>query len=238
MKDYQIIAHTGCEDTPYNSVDSCRVGYEAGAEVLEVDVRVTRDGVAVLYHDDEPDVSQYTIEEWVAAGYEPIEKLETVLELFAGKPVMFNLDLKTMAAYEAAFAVVDELKVWNQVYFTGVTDHLAHGDRAKHVIWNMPDLPPECSDAFYEQEVTQFCDYAKQAGFAGMNVHYTSCRPSLVKQAKERGLSVWLYTLAADEALLRRYVDMGVDAVSVFDVTTCVEMRARWLADAVSEREI
>lgn len=229
MERYDIIAHTGCDDTPYNTVVSCEVGYEAGAEVLEVDVRATEDGVAVLYHDDHPDVSLYTYEEWMTAGHDPIEKLATVLKLFVGKPVAFNLDLKTKAAHDAAVAVVNEVDAWKQVYFTGETNHLAHGERAKHVVWNMPDIPSEAADELYDQKVIEYSEHARNAGFAGLNVQYASCRPALVKYAKQHGLIVWLYTLSADEKLLRGYVDMGVDAISVFDVSVCVEMRDRWL---------
>ncbi|WP_166244047.1 glycerophosphodiester phosphodiesterase [Paenibacillus turpanensis] len=217
MKHYQVIAHTGCEGTPYNSVESCEAGFEAGADVLEVDVRSSKDGVAVLFHDDEPNSSLFTCEEWRAAGHDPVEKLETVLRLFLGKPVAFNLDLKTVEAYEAAAAVVDALGAWSQVYFTGVTDHLAQGPRAKHVVWNVPHIPEDMPDEAYEADVRRYCEQAKQAGFAGLNAHYNSCRSTLVEHAKRHGLLVWIYTLPANEALFRSYVEMGVDGLSVVD---------------------
>ncbi|MCI3921099.1 glycerophosphodiester phosphodiesterase [Paenibacillus sp. TRM 82003] len=219
MERCRIIAHTGCEDTPYNTVVSCQVGYDAGADVLEVDVRATKDGDAVLFHDDEPNVSQFTLEEWTAAGHEPIERLETVLRLFRGKPVAFNLDLKSTEAYDAAAAVLDALDAWEQAYFTGVTDQLARTDRAKHVVWNVPNIRADVPDDAYEAVIGRCCEQAKQAGFAGLNAHYESCRPAMVEHARRHGLLVWVYTLPADETLLRAYVEMGVDAISVFDVS-------------------
>lgn len=231
MNQFDWIAHTGCDGTPYNSLVSCQAGYETGADVLEVDVRTSRDGIAVLYHDDQPDVSQYTYEEWTAAGYEPVEKLETILTPYRGKPVAFNLDLKTEEAYAAAAAVVDRLDVWSQVYFTGVTDHLANGPRAKHVIWNLPPIPTDLSDDIYEERIRQYCQQAEQAGYAGINAQYGSCRPALVAQAHQLGLRVWLYTLPADEPLLRHYADMGVDALSVTDLTPAMELMKRGSTD-------
>lgn len=232
MKQYQFIAHTGCDGTPYNSIASCQAGYDAGAEVLEVDVRETKDNVAVLFHDNEPDVSRYTYEAWSAAGHDPVEKLETVLKLFLGKAVAFNLDLKTREAYEAAVAVVNKLDSWSQVYFTGVTDHLAHGSCAKHVIWNMPSIPPDVPDEDYEKCIRRYCKQAEQAGFAGVNAHYGSCRPTLIEYAEQRGLLVWIYTLPADESLLRSYIDMGVDALSVTELSACMELKKRWASNA------
>ncbi|MFC4602026.1 glycerophosphodiester phosphodiesterase family protein [Cohnella hongkongensis] len=43
MNDPFIIAHTGCENTPCNTLLSAQAGKSAGAELLEVDVRVTQD---------------------------------------------------------------------------------------------------------------------------------------------------------------------------------------------------
>lgn len=231
MKRYQIIAHTGCEGTPYNTAESCQAGFDAGADMLEVDVRATKDGAAVLYHDDEPDVSLYTYTEWMGAEHDPVEKLETVLRQFLNKRIQFNLDLKTPEAYEAAAKVVDRLDAWSQVYFTGVADHLAHGIRAKHVVWNLPHIPLSTSDDDYDADIRRYCEQVKQAGFEGVNAHYESCREALIKHAAQRGLLVWIYTLPANGALLRRYVDMGVDAVSVMDVSACMELAKRWSSD-------
>ncbi|CAM4285684.1 glycerophosphodiester phosphodiesterase [Paenibacillus tarimensis] len=233
MKPYQVIAHTGCENTPYNSIESCLAGYDAGADVLEVDVRATKDDIAVLFHDDEPNTLLHTAEEWTAAGNEPVEQLETVLRLFLEKPVAFNLDLKTAEAYDAAAAVVDKLNAWRQVYFTGVTDHLAKSDRARHVIWNVPFMTPDMPGEAYEAKVSSYCEQAVQAGFAGLNLHYESVRPVLVEQAAKHQLAIWIYTLPADEALFRRYAGMGVDGISVYEPSTCIKLQKHWSHDAV-----
>ncbi|WP_281883142.1 glycerophosphodiester phosphodiesterase [Paenibacillus sp. YYML68] len=230
MKHCRIIAHTGCENTPYNSIESCIAGYKAGADVLEVDVRSTKDGIAVLYHDDEPDLRNYTYDEWTAAGHEPIVKLETVMQLLRGKPIAFNLDLKTKEAYEAAAQVLTAWNAWNQVYFTGLTDHIARSEHAKHVVWNVPRIDPDLPDESYKAIAQRYCEHAKQSGFSGVNVHYEACRSWLIYYAREYGLMVWIFTLPNNEALIQHYIEMGVDAISVYDLTLCLELRQRWLA--------
>ncbi|QGG56406.1 glycerophosphodiester phosphodiesterase [Paenibacillus sp. B01] len=217
MQNYRIIAHTGCEGTPYNSIASCEAGYKAGAEILEVDVRSTKDGVAALYHDDEPDVGAYTYDEWIAAGNGTAVKLEEVLMLFQAREAAFNLDLKTKDAYRAAVPVVNKLNAWHQVYFTGVTDHLAGSEHAKHVVWNLPHLSMEMADDKYEAEVSRYCEEAVKSGFTGINAHYVSCRASLIRQARQHRLMVWIYTLPDDTELIAGYLDMGVDAVSLLN---------------------
>lgn len=47
MKRPLITAHSGCMGTAPNSLQSVAAGLRAGAEVIEVDVRMTRDGVAL-----------------------------------------------------------------------------------------------------------------------------------------------------------------------------------------------
>ncbi len=47
------IAHRGAStDHPENTLDSIRAAFELGADAVEVDVRLSRDGVPVIFHDD------------------------------------------------------------------------------------------------------------------------------------------------------------------------------------------
>ncbi|MCK5197559.1 MAG: hypothetical protein KAR21_04375, partial [Spirochaetales bacterium] len=47
-----ITAHSGCNNTLPNSLESVITGMESGADFVEVDVRSTKDGLPVLFHDD------------------------------------------------------------------------------------------------------------------------------------------------------------------------------------------
>ena len=47
-----VVGHRGAEAlAPENTWSSLQRGYEAGADMLEVDVQITRDGRPILYHD-------------------------------------------------------------------------------------------------------------------------------------------------------------------------------------------
>lgn len=66
-----ITAHTGCMNTPPDSIQSVLERINTGAEIIEVDVNVTKDGIAVLVHDDPVStpfgnkrVRDLTFEEW------------------------------------------------------------------------------------------------------------------------------------------------------------------------------
>ena len=47
-----IIAHRGAvEDAPENSLDAFQIAYEKQADGIELDVRLSKDGIAVVLHD-------------------------------------------------------------------------------------------------------------------------------------------------------------------------------------------
>src|SRR5262245_52566489 len=48
-----VIAHRGgAAESTENTIDAFRLAVRLGADVIETDIRLTRDGVVVVYHDD------------------------------------------------------------------------------------------------------------------------------------------------------------------------------------------
>jgi glycerophosphoryl diester phosphodiesterase len=75
-----ITAHSGCMNTLDNTLESVETGLRLGADVVEEDIRVTKDGIPVLSHDDilhtsdgkECSISQLTFEEISDLNFEVI----------------------------------------------------------------------------------------------------------------------------------------------------------------------
>ncbi|HUF75045.1 MAG TPA: glycerophosphodiester phosphodiesterase family protein [Longimicrobiales bacterium] len=101
----EIIAHRGYSAVaPENTLAAIAVAIAAGADAVEFDVHVTRDGVPVLFHDGTLDrttdgcgpLSARSYEElleldagsWFGAAFagEPVPSLEDVLARLAGRP--------------------------------------------------------------------------------------------------------------------------------------------------------
>ncbi|MFS0726500.1 glycerophosphodiester phosphodiesterase [Paenibacillus sp. 1P07SE] len=224
MRQVEIIAHTGCEGTPDNTIESCYAGYHAGASVLEVDVRTTKDHIAVLHHDDIAALQETTYAELISGGRQ-LERLDTVLKAFKGVPVSFNLDLKTEEAANAAMAAIEATETWEQVWFTGATSLVEQSPHAGHVMWNLPNISSELPEEQYRSEIGAWVDRAARAGYRGINAHYESCRRALVEEAHGLGLQVWIYTLPGSPVLFERYADMEVDGISVYDVSDFVRQK-------------
>ncbi|MBW7460763.1 glycerophosphodiester phosphodiesterase, partial [Paenibacillus sepulcri] len=123
-----VTAHTGCMGMPDNSAASAREGLSLGADIIEDDIRVTRDGIPVLSHDDrvgladgrERSVSGLTLQELNEGLAAPIVLLETVLKLLDNYPgARMNLDLKTDDSIGPVAALVQKLGIVDRVFLTG-----------------------------------------------------------------------------------------------------------------------
>ena len=122
-------AHIGnCE----NSVLSTKQSIKLGVDIIELDVKVTKDGVPVLMHDGTINrttngtgkVSDYTLEElqkfrlksWLGIlTNEKIPTFEEILRIAKGK-IMIDIDLKT-DNIEPIVAVVQKTNMQNQVLY-------------------------------------------------------------------------------------------------------------------------
>jgi len=127
----QIIGHRGsCADRPENTLASYRRAIEAGATVMEIDVRVTKDGALISLHDadvkrttngkglarDVPlnDLRLLDAGSWFDPKYkdERIPTMREILELAKGKiDVMLDLQEKTE---DYAKAVVAEVRKFGE----------------------------------------------------------------------------------------------------------------------------
>ena len=79
-----ITAHSGCEGTERDSLESVRRAIDLGADAVEVDVRMDPDGVLCLSHEKLHSASQY-------AGH---TTLENVFALLAPTSLSINCDVK------------------------------------------------------------------------------------------------------------------------------------------------
>ncbi len=58
-----ITAHSGCENTPENSMESVRTGIALGADFVEVDVRLDPKGTPRLMKEDVLNITTRTVQE-------------------------------------------------------------------------------------------------------------------------------------------------------------------------------
>jgi len=228
-----VTAHSGCEDTPENSLESLMAGIAAGADTVEIDVRATRDGTPILMHDQFVDrngthvpVEQLDIDELNAIcsdadsdspGGSAITTLEQALDLVSSRPIMVNLDLKDDGCINGVVALVREHGRGERVILTGCT--LARAEVLRAVAPELPVLlnaetPTEPFTAkAYMHFVENTCRSAVQHHCCGINVPFHSCRQELVAHGRRRYLPVSVWTVD-DTRTMKKMIAMGVHSIT------------------------
>lgn len=142
--DFVVIAHRGASGyAPENTMPAMELAYEMSAEMIEVDVMLSRDGVPVLFHDAKVDeltdgtgyLKDYSLEElqtldagsWFSEEYAGTE-IPTLEELlvWAQDKMTLNIEIKTEAFREEleqsvepkVVALIEKYDMANQVIFS------------------------------------------------------------------------------------------------------------------------
>jgi len=133
------IAHRGASAyAQENSAESLRLAASLGADMVEIDIRVSADDVAVVTHDSglkrlygiDGAVSDYRVDELrrLTAGPGAISSFAESLDLCHELGLGIYLDIKEFSrgAARSIFAALDARHYWKQVIFgSGRPDHLA-----------------------------------------------------------------------------------------------------------------
>ena len=126
--EFCLLAHRGLsqhrDDLDENTIDAFAEALDHGATHLESDIQCSKDGVAVLFHDDDlrrvagvektiAELDYQQIKEIALRAGGSIPSLEEALEVFPN--TRFNLDLKTAAAISPAADVISEKNAYGRV---------------------------------------------------------------------------------------------------------------------------
>ncbi|WP_457639775.1 glycerophosphodiester phosphodiesterase [Persephonella sp.] len=193
-KPFCIVGHRGAKGRkPENTLSAVEFGIKAGADIIEVDVRQTKDGTLILLHD--PDFKRLTgralrpsqldfsfIRESIFIDGEPVATLEEVIEAVRGKTGLF-VEIKEPETTESVVNLIKNAEVEKQV----------------------------CIISFYEEalEKVKKIDGSLQTGLIYMKP------PGKIEEAKEVGAEIVLpyYRLATERAVAFAH-RMGLKVVS------------------------
>lgn len=240
-----VTAHTGCMGLPDNSAASALEGLSLGADIIEDDIRVTRDGIPVLSHDDrvrladgrEGSVSGLTLQELNEGLAAPIVLLETVLKLLDNYPgARMNLDLKTDDSIGPVAALVRKLGIVDRVFLTGCEyDRALQANSHDNGIAKLlnVDINSFRNNEFMDA-VGQACREAADSGCFGLNVPYQIVRPELMDFAADKGLSVFIWTVNEAQEM-RKYAAMGVGSITTRDVAALLLVEQQWRKESAAD---
>ncbi|OQY32151.1 MAG: hypothetical protein B6241_12000 [Spirochaetaceae bacterium 4572_59] len=218
-----VTLHSGAHGLVPNSQEYLDLAARVKPDVVEVDVRSTSGGIAVLHHDPFvcQDGAEYAIED---SSWEKLSTLKpgliTLTEAmkFCHKNHLFmNLDLKTPRAADSVVKVVKKQKMTKEILFSGCRrdDILYLREQIPNIriLLNIDDHELDLDGDDYMDAVVQFVYLASELGCCGLNINYSYCRPELISYARTRSMPLMLWTID-HEAEMRRFLSLGVYSIT------------------------
>lgn len=210
-----IFAHRGSAGThPENTMAAFEAAVKAGAEGLEIDIHLTKDGVPVVIHDDTVDrttngtgrVKDYTLEElkkldagsWFNANFEGavIPTLEEVLHWMSPTSLLLNIELKSgVVRYEGI-----EQKALDLVRKYDLMERVIFSSFNHYSLVEIKRLEPSADTAILFMEgIYEPWDYAKRIGASGLHCFLPVAVPELFQGAAQAGMPVRPFPVNKDE---------------------------------------
>jgi glycerophosphoryl diester phosphodiesterase len=198
-----------------NTLPSIDTAIKAGADWVKIDVKLTRDDVPVLLHDNHLHriwgQMKAVREVPLAKLPEGIPTLRSALDLIHGRGIRLLIDV---IGVPEALASLDAVTEPGEVAFTGDVDALAAiRERDQDAIFTMTwvdrELPGE--DVFDRVRPQYF------------NQDHERLNADTIKAMHARGLLVATYTVDNPDRM-RWLADNGVDAITSNDITTLASL--------------
>ena len=214
-------AHRGASHyCPENTMMAFYMGMQMGANGIETDVRRTRDGVLVLFHDAtltrvtgaEGDVADCTYAELqellVKKGelHDKIPTLEDFLAHFSYRDITFAIELK---------ADDIEKEVADLIFRYGIAQKTVVTAFELHRLENIKAYAPALRIGYLTQTVDDaLVDKLVNMGAAEICPHGRDVTSENVAKWHARGLNVRAWGIS-DEAIMKKVYDAGADGMTV-----------------------
>lgn len=219
MKKALVWAHRGASGYENeNTMAAFQKAIDMGADGIELDVQLSKDGEMVVIHDETIDrttsgtgyVRDYTYAElWEISNHE-IPTLRDVYELFQPTKLEINVELKTgIFFYEGM-----DLKVIGLTEEMGMEDRIIYSSFNHLTIQNIRKIRPEArTGLLYADGFLGMPAYGEKMGVEALhpalfNLQY----PDFMKECKEKGLRIHVWTVNQKEHM-EMMVNMGIDAI-------------------------
>lgn len=213
-----IIGHRGAGGlAPENTIAAFEAGIEADADMLELDVRLTRDGHPVVIHDAmllrthhiRRSVSRMTLQELRDITKDaPVPTLREVLDRYFGR-IVLNIELKSRGS---GVAVLHLLKNY-YIKRTSDWDSILLSSFKARELLELRRLSNRVNlSLLHEQNPFLFVAYARRLRLTGVGFHRLHLHRFALEIAKKSGLFTTVYTV--DRPATARILEReGYDAI-------------------------
>ncbi len=250
-----VFAHRGgCALGPENTLAAFDLGVATGADGLELDVRLSADGIPVVHHDPVLDRTTNTTGRVADYTAEQLQRVDAAYHFDSGRGHPFRgqgIGVPTLAEVLRRYPdvrIIIEMKdnveamgesVARTVMKAGAVDRVcAAGFGARSARAARTALAEMAASAYQDEVRTAL--YRSWAFWPVANVPYGGYQiperagrlrvvsPRFVRHARTAGLQVQVWTVDA-ETDMRRLLDWGVHALISNRPDVAVQVRDRWL---------
>ncbi len=219
---------------PENTLAAIESAIGLDFDMVEIDIRLTKDGVPILMHNDRVDgttsgtglVKDFTGDElktldagsWRGPEYadETVRALDEVLDLTRDR-VALNLDVKVPEAAEPIVIAAIEAGVAASVVISGCTAKCVQtvGDMTDGIatLFNLDELLLGIDPAEAHTVARHNVDLAIELGAVAINVPHLLVDLGLVEGARNAGIGVWTFTIDEESQFLD-LMNMGVASLT------------------------
>ncbi|SMO91389.1 glycerophosphoryl diester phosphodiesterase [Gracilimonas mengyeensis] len=230
---FVVIAHRGASAYhPENTMSAFRAAVDMGAEMIELDVLLSKDGVPVVIHDETLErttdgrgkVEDYNLRDlkkldagsWFSSGHkgEGIPTLEEVLNFAKGR-IAVNIEIKTEAVTDSLNGGIEE-KALKLVYKHKMQDYVLFSSFDYRAIAHLRELDVDISTALlYEKSQSEkrepkelVSDYKANA----FNCSQRQFSKKWAEQLNEQGIPVFIYTVNKTQQM-RKVIELGASGI-------------------------
>jgi glycerophosphoryl diester phosphodiesterase len=221
VKEFINYAHRGASEyAPENTFLSFYLGVSMGANGIETDVQITKDGVPVLFHDDtlirvtgeKGSVCDYTLEElktfWVKKGNlkDKIVTLEDFLIHFKDMDLTFAIELKSVGSAKPTADLLRKYKLKDKVILTSFN---------YSELTVIREYAPEFTTGYLAIKITpELLRQMKEDGIEELCPEAQAMTQDLVREWKAMGFSVRAWGVYNEE-LMKSAHSLGADGMTV-----------------------
>lgn len=230
---FVVIGHRGASAYyPENTMSAFKAAYEMGAEMIELDILLSRDGIPVVIHDETLErttngagkVADHTYEElskldagtWFGEEHagERIPSLEEVLQFAKGK-VAVNIEIKTEAVSDKLENGIEK-KAYDIVKAYQMQDHVLFSSFDYRAVAHLKEIDVNIAVALlYEKQQSVGRSPAQLVdtfGAEAFNCSYRQFSKKWAEETRSANIPVFVYTVNK-ERKMKKMIRRGASGI-------------------------
>lgn len=238
MGNIMVIGHRGdAKNAPENTLISFKRAIEMGADGIELDVQMSKDGHLVVIHDERVDrttdgigfVKDFTLKEIkrLDAGIkfgkkfsgERIPALYEVFDLVANQNIILNIEIKNGIVIYPGI----EEKLVEMIMDYNFRDRVVISSFNHYSIREVKEIAPELKvGLLYECGLVEPWYIANRMHAYSLHPFYFNIIPELVAGCKKNNIKLFPWTVDKKDDM-ERMIKLGVDAIITNDPQTLID---------------